>query len=258
MQTIPLELEPTSILEWDAEDEVAGVLAGELEKASNEEAREMLKHMQLDLPKDIIWTELHEYAEHRKTPLELVIPPDSKHYAFYQIELPLNILVTGKQRVVRLNLNLDLGAREKRPEQQILAYDLFPTDQSDLKTIMTGEANLDVSKALKYILTMTGAGTVVAPLAECFGFKLALPFKWTSMHARVRTSDRMSNPVIWHVTDESIQNGFTGHIIIRAPKRSIVNITATLACELRKAGLLGRILKAQYVSKSRVFTLKED
>ena len=257
MQTTPIELEPTSIPEWDAEDEIAGVLEGGiLERASAMEAREMLEHMQVDLPRDILWTELHEYAEHRKIPLELTIPPNSKHYAFYQIELPLNILVTEKQRMVRLSLKLDLGTRGKGHEQ-IVAYDLFPTDQFYLKTIMTGEVNLDVSRALKYILTLTGAGAAEVPLTECFGFKLTHPFKWKSMHVSVRTSDRMSNPVKWYVTDESIQNGFTGYVIIRAPKRSIVNVTATLTCELRKAGMLGRILKSQYVSKSRTFTLED-
>jgi hypothetical protein len=257
MKTTPLALQPTTIPEWDAEDEMAGVLSGAaLLKADELESKAMLDAMRLELPKVqyLEQVKLRRYAQQRRTPLKLTIEPDSAHYDFYLIELPLNILAP-KQRLCRLRVQLRLDAGMQSPEQPV-AYDLFPNDQTDLKTIMTGAVNLDVSKALKYILTAVGAGAPALP-ADAFGFKLALPFKWTSAYTRVQTSDRMSNPVEWYVTDQAIQNGFTGHVIIRAPKHAQVKVAATLACEVRKTGLLGRILKAQYISDAHIYPLKE-
>lgn len=250
-----LKLRPTSIPEWDAEDEMAGVLSDEtLVKASDTESKEMLNAMRLELPKEIKQVKLLQYAQDRQTPLGQAISPDNKHYDFYLIELPLSILVPN-QRLVRLRLQLELEAKRQKTEQ-VLAYDLFPNDQTDLKEIMTGEINLDVSKALGFCLVATGAGAALAPLTEAFGLKLTLPFKWASQYTRVQTSDRMSNPVEWYVTDNAIQNGFTGHAIIRAPKQSLVQATATLFGEVRRAGLLGKVLKAQYVSDTHTYTLK--
>lgn len=255
METTPLQLWPTSIPEWDAEDEMAGVLTDEnLVKASDTESKEMLDAMQLKLPILIEQIKLIQYAQERKTPLGLAISPDSEHCDFYLIELPLSILVP-KQRLVRLRLQLELKASGQKTEQ-VVAYDLFPNDQTDLKEIMTGEVNLDVSKALKFFLVTTGAGAALAPLTEVFGLKLALPLKWASQYPRVQTSDRMSNPVKWDVTDNSIQNGFTGYVIIQAPEHSLVQVAATLWGEVRRAGLLGKVLKAQYMSDTRTYTLK--
>lgn len=257
MEMRSLELQITSIPEWDAEDEMVGVLADETPVKANEaESKEMLNSIRLQLPRveDILQVKLLRYAEQRKTPLKLAIPPDSKNYDFYLMELPLNIMMIN-QRLARLRLRLDLEALGQRSEQ-VVAYDLFPNDTSDTRTIMSGEVQLDVSKALKYILTASGAGAAATPLAECFGLKLDLPFKWTSTYATVQTSDRMSNPVEWYVTDDSIQNGFTGHVIIRAPKHSTVNVAARLTCEVRRGGVFGRIRKAQYKSDSYTYSLK--
>lgn len=249
METTSLELHPTSIPEWDAEDEMTSVLARErLVKASDAESREMLERTRLDLPLAINWKELLQFAEHRQTPLALTIPPDSSRYSFYLIDLPLNIMVIN-QHLARLRLRLDLEAPGVNADQ-LAAYDLFPRDESDTKTILTGEISLDVSKSLEFL-------TMKAPLTGGFGFKLALPFKWTTTHPRVQTSDRMSNPVEWYVTDESIENGFTSHVIIRAPRTATVTVDATLVCDVRRAGLLGRILKAHFETISRRYTLKE-
>ena len=257
METIRLELHPTSIPEWDAEDEIASVLDGteRLVKASDTECIEMLDSMRLELPRleYLEQIKLLEYAQQRHPPLELTIPPDSEHYDFYLIGLPITILAP-QQRLCRLRMRLELRTSGQITEPPV-AYDLFPNDQTDLKTIMTGEVKLDVSKALKYILVASGAGMAL-PVAEAFGLKLTLPFKWTSAYARVQTSDRMSNPVEWYVTDDSIQNGFTGRVIIRTPKSSQVTVDASFTCEVRRAGLVGRILKAQYVSDSHSYKIK--
>ena len=256
MEMTQLELEPTSVPEWDAEDELSSVLIGEtLVKADNKQSKENLNKMRLELPKVIDQVKLLQYAKERQTPLALAIPPDSKNYDFYLIEIPLNILVIDR-RLVRLRLTLNILTAGQNSEPAV-AYDLFPNDQSDLKTIMTGGATLDVSKALRYILAATGTGEAAAPIAECFGLKLDLPFKWTSEQALVQTSDRLSNPVDWYVTDGSIQNGFTAHAIIRAPKGCQVSVDSMLECEIRRTGLLGKILKAQYKSHPHTYSLKE-
>lgn len=241
-----LELQTTSVPEWDDEEETAGALTdGTLVNADEDEAFGMFEQMQFSLPNNIEWTELVGYAKTRKTPFKLTISPD-KDYSYYLIEIPLNIMMI-KQRLVRLRLKLRLAV-SGRDHKDIEAYDLFPTDQVDTKTIMSGQANLDISPALKFALTAIGGPAAIpfTPLIECLGLKLSLPFKWKSSHARVQTSDRMSNPVEWYVADESIQNGFTGYAIIRAPKKSKVYVTATLVGEVRKSGFLGRILRAQF------------
>jgi len=255
METTPLQLRSTSIPEWEAEDEMAAVLAYEtVEKASDTEAKEMLDAMRLELPRVIDQVKLLEYAQEHNMPLDQAIIPDSKHYDYYLIELPLNILVPN-QRLVRLRLLLELEASKQKTED-IVAYDIFPNDQTDVKEIITGEVNLDVSKALGFCLAATGAGLASVPLTEAFGFKLAIPFKWTSQYARVQTTDRMSNPLEWYITDSSIQNGFTGYAIIRAPKKSRVRVNATIAGEVRRADLLGKVLKAQYMSDTCAYDLK--
>lgn len=257
METTLLDLHFTTIPEWDAEDEMASVLADRtMVKASEAESKEMLEAMRLELPRveDLEQIKLLQYAQQLPTPLQLAITPDSDRYDFYLIELPLNILVPNR-RLTRLRLRLELGASGQKSDQ-IIAYDLFPNDAYDVKTIMTGEANLDVSKALKYFLSATGAGAAVASMTDCFGFKLALPFKWTSKYARVQTSDRMSNPVEWYVTDSSIQNGFTGYVIIRAPRDSQVTVAASLDCEIRRDSPFGGVLKAQYKTDSYTYRLR--
>jgi hypothetical protein len=250
MKMAPLALRPTAVPEWDAEDEVASVLAySALAKASDAESKEMLDALRLEFPnvENIESVKLRQYARQRQTPLELNLPPDDEHYDFYLIELPLNILAP-KQRLTRLRVRLDLGA-DGQKSGKVAAYDLFPHDQTDLKTIATGEVSLDISNALKFI---PAVGTV---LTEVFGFKLSMPIKWTSTSITMHTSDRMSNPVEWYIIDNSIQNGFTGYLIIRAPKNSKVNIVAGLTCEVRKPGPFGKFLKAQYVTDSRTYVV---
>lgn len=254
MEKTTLSFQPTVIPEWEAEDEMSGVLSQNLVKAGEKECKEMLDAMRFELPNvmDLNHVKLLQYAQDRQTPLELVIPPDSRNFDFYLIELPLNILVP-QQRVTRLRMMLNLEATGRQPGETV-AYDLFPNDQTELKTLMTGEVTLDVSKTLKYILSSVGAGTA-APLTEAFGFKLNAPFKWTSTFTKVQTSDRMSNPVEWYITDSSIQNGFTGHVIIRAPKDSQVSVAAKIVCELRKKSIVGFFTK-HFISDTQIYPLR--
>ncbi len=255
MEKSSLELQPASIPEWDAEDAFAGVLAGEtLVKADEAQAREMLGGITLDLPQQLAQTELVAYAAQRQTPLGQ-IPADSARYDFHLVEAPLNILIADGLRLVRLRLRLGLHADGAAPEGAV-AYDLYPKDESHQATILSGGVHLDVSKALKFVLAAIPATGPAAPLADYLGFKLDLPFQWTSTYAQVQATGQGSDSLEWEVTDKAIQNGFTAGVIIQSPKGSAVRVTAALACELRRAGLLGHILKAQYEMRQRDFPLQ--
>lgn len=248
MSTVELSLKPTSIPEWEAEDMMAGRLADDEVLASDEEAEAMLNEIRLGLPRDIIQTELVDHALQRATPLSLPITEDTTQLRFYLIEVPVNILLTEEHHLVRLRLKLDLQSGEEEAPNAV-AYDLFPPDHWEEKLHSIGEVSLDISKALTFVCP--------APIADCFGFKLKLPLEWKSEYALIQTTDRMSNPVEWYVTDQAIVNGFTGYAIIRAPKKAKVNVAASLACELRKPGPLGRLLKARYHSDTHTYLLKK-
>jgi hypothetical protein len=82
-----------------------------------------------------------------------------------------------------------------------------------------------------------------------------VPVRWTSTSVRIRTSDRLSNPVEWYVTDRSINQGFTAYLIARSPKGANVRLHATVLCQLRKRGLLGRLVKSSYRSAEQTYDL---
>lgn len=252
MREVTPNIHPAAIPEWDAEDMLTGRLSGDTVFASEAEAEAMLKAINLGLPEAITQTELLGYAAHRATPLSLDIPADSAQYDFYLAEIPLSLLVPDEQRLVRLRLRLSLQAENSGGSPPV-AYDLFPTDQVDDVAHSVGEVSLDVSKALTFL-----HGTSLAPLADAFGLKLETPLKWTSKHVRVRTTNRMSNPVEWYVKDEAIQNGFTGYLIVRVPRGQAITVRAEVSFELRKPGLLGRILKARYKSDVQSYPLQSD
>lgn len=235
---IRIQIVPTSVPEWDKEDEAAAVLAGEeLVKGDEQQAKSMLEQVSLELPDALGWTELIRYAQKHQVLQGLQITPDSRHYSFYVIETPLTIVVPSNQRLVRLRLVLELRGDHAEPGE-VLAYDVFPTTQVDYKKLATGEVNLDVSKALQFVLTSVGAAKV-APVAEGLGFKLKLPFQWTTTSVTLQSSGRMSSRVQWYVTDDSIQKGFTPAAILRAPKGVTVTVEATMAGELRARGVGG-------------------
>lgn len=68
----------------------------------------------------------------------------------------------------------------------------------------------------------------------------------------------MSNPLEWYVKDDSIEHGFTGSVIVRAPKRAKVTVDAKLVCEVRKSGVLGWILAARFESRTRAYPVKSS
>ena len=244
-EKIRIQVAPTSVPAWDQEDEASSVLGGpELHKASDAEAQAMLDKMTLELPAALDWIELVRYAQQHRVAGGLQIPADSRNFSFYVFEAPLSIILTGGQRLVRLRLNLDLRA-ENSALGEVVAYDVFPPSDVDVKKLASGEVNLDISKALQFVLTAAGAAAA-APALECLGLKLKLPFEWNTLAVKLQSSGRMSSRVEWYVTDALIQRGFAPAAILRAPRGTPVIVEATLAGELRVAGPAGWFLKAQF------------
>lgn len=244
MDEFSIRMHPAEIVEWEAEDQVFGVLAEETEPVSDEEVRTMLDQMRISLPRQIQHAELVSHAAKVQSPLGEGLAAGD--YNYFLVEVPLNILVPENHVMVRLRLQLDLSGGESGA----VAYDLFPPDQWEAGEISLGEVNVDVSKLLTFAFP--------APIADCLGFKLGFPIKWKTHTVNVSSSDKMSNPAEWYVKDESIQHGFVGYLIVRAPKGEMVEVEATLTCELRMAGLFGKIKKKRFRSDRQIYSLSEN
>lgn len=239
-----IEFEPAEVADWEAEDQLTGRLAALLDVADPDQAQAMLSEVRLEIPDVIDHTELTRFSAERGTPLAESLVSDVKDFDFNLVELPLTILVPeGTIQLVRLRLRLaiDAGAGASA-----VAYDLFPRDDWSVVQHDVGNLSLDVAKALTF---------VCPPLGEALGLKLNLPLRWKSTDVRIRTSDRLSNPVEWYVTDRSINQGFTAYLIARSPKGANVKLHATVLCQLRKPGLLGRLMKSSYRSAEESYDL---
>jgi hypothetical protein len=243
MSDTPLNLRTTSVPEWEAEDLVAGVLGPAAALASEEQARAMLGEIHIGLPEDILREDLATYAGPSKASFAIPDGVETTNYDFYVIQVPLNILVP-EGRLTRLRLRLHLVTSGVGGA---LAYDLFPPDQWDVSQVKLGEVKVDVSKLLTFVCPV---------VAGCLGVNLGFPIQWTVHNTRIRTTDRMSNPVEWYVTDRSVEHGFSGAVIARVPKGADLSVEATMVGELRKPGPLGRILKARFASDTRIYPVK--
>jgi len=238
-----VELVPKRIQEWEDEDLMAGTAAHGLEEADPDQAKEMLNEMTLELPVEILQTELVSYSKSLRTPLKLEIPPQGD-LNYFLIGIPLSFVLTDKVRMVRLNLELDL-----MPKKDVVAYDIFPDNKVQVKDILSGDFSVDIAKALTFVTK--------APIGDILNLKLEKPFNWTSQSIRIQCSGKMSNIVRWWVVAESMQNGFTGYVIMKAPKREAPRIKAILAVELRKAGMFGHLLKKSYgPPKAKIYHIK--
>jgi hypothetical protein len=255
MEMLRIKLTPTSVPEWNAEDEVFDVLSSEAADTLDDTAvRTLLDETNIELPKALDWNELVSYAARRKTALEGVkLAPDGKRYDYYLIEVPLTLMVPAHLKLVRLRLELQLTGSDGTAND-ILAYDLFPNTQVDVKTLMSGNASIDVSKALQFVLLASGPTAALAPAAKCLGLTLNVPFQWTSTVATITSSARMSNPVRWSLTDEAIRNGFSASVIARVPKDEKLSVKALLLGELRQTNPLG-FSKTQFTSPQHTYTV---
>ncbi len=247
-ETVPLELKPAEVPEWEEEDFSAAVLAEDLRFANVSEASEMLDELSFRLPADIASQELVEFAKQKKTPLDVSIIADTSRFAFYLVMIPLNIVVPPHQRLVRLRLILNM--RSDQANQPLVAWDMFPTDRVEQLDVKVGEFSLDISKALGFIFSAPASS-----ISELLGLKLQFPLGWKSTTAVIDASGPMSNPAEWYINDASITSSFIGYAIIRAPRGVPVTVTADLLGEVRRSHPLGWLLKARFQAMRRTYTI---
>lgn len=240
MPTVPLH--PATIPEWEAEDLLTGRLSEEVWPATEDDARQMLETLRLDLPDAPQHTDLVAFAGERATPLDEELRADVGTHDYHLTGFPIGIIVPEDRRLVRLRLRLALEAGEGA--DVAAAYDVFPRTEWRTEEHEVGTVSLDVGKALVF----------VAPsLGEALGLKLTLPLRHTSEEALVQSTGPMSNPVEWSVTGTQLREGFTPYLILRTPKGRGATVQATLAGELRRSGPLGRLFRARFVSDARTY-----
>ncbi len=258
MATFRAELQPFNVEEWIAEDELRAPLDLEaiapFETADPAMAKQMLDETVINLPQALDWCELEAFAQKHQTLGGLLVEPSTKNYSFYSVEVPVSIILPGKQNLVRLRLELELLATGHEPKD-VVAYDLFPKKQIDVTRILAGEVNVDISKGLEYVLA--AAAPALAPAAECLGLKVKAPFQWDSKKIVLQSSGRMSNPVQWYVLDQAIQNGFAPNAILRAPKGATVTVTTRLAGEVRVRDGLLRYKTQFHLPKPTLYVLQQ-
>jgi hypothetical protein len=232
--------------EWDAEDEISGVLSVDSpEPADPQEAERFFTQSTIRLPDALDWTELVTYA--RKKAFDAVaLPEHAEECGFFSVEVPVTTILQDNQRLERLRLDLEFRIDGARTDQAV-AFDLFPTSQTDVHEIMSGEAKIDIGEGFRYLLLATPAAAL-ANAAKCLKLDIGIPFKWTSETATVQSSNRMTNPTMWYVRDEAIRHGFSPSVVIRAPKQGKLTVHASLSGDLRQRGLLGKMVKAQFKS----------
>jgi hypothetical protein len=233
--------------EWDAEDEISGVLSVNApEPANPEEAERIFKQSTIKLPDALDWTELVAYARINAAAGTLVLPEHADEYNFIAVEVPITTILQDDQRLERLRLDLEFRI-DGALTNQAVAFDLFPTSQIDIHEIMSGEAKIDIGEGFRYLLLATPAAAL-ANVGKCLKLDISIPFKWTSETATVQSSNRMTNPTMWYVRDEAIRQGFSPSVVIRAPKQGKLTVRATMSGDLRQRGLLGKMVRAQFKS----------
>jgi hypothetical protein len=241
------QLHPAVVPEWEAEDMLAGRLGDETWKADEAEARAMLDRVRLELPTQAQHTDLAAFAAERATPLDAKLVADGNRYDFSLVGLPIATLVPEDRRLVRLRLRVTLeNASAGAPPE---AYDVFPTTEWTATEHKAATVSVDVGKALFVVL---------GPVGDALGLKLELPFRYTTHEARVQSTGPNSNPVEWLVKDARIKEGFVAYLIIRAAKDAAVELHGELACELRRRGPFGRILRATYASDEVRYLLADS
>ena len=203
----------------------------------------MFRQSTIKLPDALDWTELLSYARKNASGV-LALPEDADDYVFFSVEVPVTTILEDNQRLERLCLDLEFHV-DGALTNEAVAFDLFPTSQTDVHVIMSGEAKIDIGEGLRYLLLATPAA-VVANAAKCLKLDVSIPFQWTSETATVQSTNRMTNPTMWYVRDEAIQKGFSPSVVIRAPKNGKLTIQASLSGDLRQRGLLGKMVKAQF------------
>ena len=234
-----VSMRPGEVPEWDAEEMLSGSLAEEVWPANEIQAREMLNDLRIELPDTLQHTDLVAFAGERATPLDETLRPSTTDNSFYLIGLPVPLVVPEDRRLVRLRLRMGLPDRS-------VAWDVFPrtewvTDEHQIAT-----ATLDVGKALTFVFPAVG---------QALGLKLEAPIHFTTTHARVQSTGPNSNPVDWLLDGDQVRAGFTAWLILCGPRHEKLDVSVRLACELRRSGVLGHLLRATFVSDEEHYVL---
>jgi hypothetical protein len=226
-------LQPGRVLEWEQQDESTAMLGRvSTDPVDLAQARSFLDGVTFSLPAGISTRDLVAFSAVRGTPLGEALVPDLARYDYTLVEVPLNILLPPSHVLSRLRLAVALEANSLPDDADpVVAYDLFPSDRWREVLHDHGNVGVDVTKLLTFVCP--------APLGEVLDLRLAFPIRWKTQVLDVRSSDRMSNPVEWYVSDAMIADGFCGYVIVRSPKGVEVTAKASLAAELRSRGPLG-------------------
>jgi hypothetical protein len=227
-----LELTSTEVSEWEAEDEILGVLGEGMEQASGEQAGSMLDEIVLSLPDQLYIRNL--MSDDSKTAMVTdKVAPDFATYDYTLVGVPLGILVPPPRRLHRLRLRVAFDVADG---SAVAAFDVFPPDQWVSHDVISGEVSLDVSKALQFVCP----GPLSQIASEALGLKLKVPFGWTAHSARVQTTGPMTNPLHWYITDEEIAGSFCGYLVMQRSRPSKpFTIRAEVLGEIRRRGLAG-------------------
>jgi len=236
-----LDLDLTAVPEWDLEDLRNATLGTELAEADPDQAREMLARLRLELPDSLEHRHISEPPSHAIAPFETEFVPDPERYDYHLVEVPVSILVPEGQRLVRLRVTADLNSDGREPP---VAWDLFPRDTYGDSEHNLGTLGVDVGKLLTF---------VPVPAAGALDLTIKAPLKWKSHYTQIRTSDRMSNPADWYVTDRAVDNGFTGSLIVRVARNGTLDLEVGVVGEIRQAGLLGRFTRARFRAGSQLY-----
>jgi len=219
--------------EWQDLDAVTGTAKTKVLDPDDKEREKLLDAIRLELPDVPTWTDL------QKPPPGITgtFSPEHDEHDFFVAQLPLSLIVTKKYHLTKLAVHLVLETEASAAEA--LCRDLCPSNQLLSKPVMEGGLDLDVSKTLGFVLAATGVPAAPA-IAEGLGFKLKIPFKWTSNTLTVQSGGRNSREVQWLVLDKGIPDGeFAPCVLIQTPKGVRPAIAAELHCELRFSGPRG-------------------
>lgn len=181
-----------------------------------------------------------------KSPVKPSGTLDFDSYDYYLVGMPMSIL-TPDMRLVRFRLTLRFANRGGT-KGAVVVHDLAPKDETSTRTWFSGEAELDISKSLEIVFPPLAA-------ANPLGFNVKAPFSWTTRNLTVQTTGRMSNPADWYVTDTSIEQGFAGYCIVRAPRGARLGMTASFVGELRRRGVAGWFTSAQFRTQDKRYDL---
>lgn len=219
--------------EWLDLEAASSTLRTQIMDPDDEQRDRLLDALRLELPEEPTWTDM----QHSRSGTKWTLPPENREHDFYVAQLPLALIVSSKYYLTKLAVRLTLDTAADA--EGALCRDLCPSNELLSKSVFEGGLDLDVTKALGFVLTATGVAGA-SGVADGLGLKLKMPFKWTSASLTVQGQGRNTHYVDWLVTDKGIPDGeFAPCVLIQTPRGQRPAITAEMHCELRFSGPRG-------------------